>query len=84
MPASLARRCTRSWALNTSKGFNEARSIRDSVAEVEKKIQKVDYVEQKKMLETVRTAERLAKYCKEKWGSRAGRDAFNKAPLPGV
>jgi HD-GYP domain-containing protein (c-di-GMP phosphodiesterase class II) len=53
--------------LATHVGFNEARSIRDSVAEVETKIQKVD-VEQKKILETVRTAKRLAKYCKEKVG----------------
>ena len=53
--------------LATHVGFNEARSIRNSVAEVEKKVQRVD-AEQKKMLETVKTAKRLAKYCKEKVG----------------
>ena len=53
--------------LVTHVGFNEARSICDSVAEVEKKVQKAD-LEIKKMVETVKTVEKVAKYCKEKVG----------------
>jgi hypothetical protein len=53
--------------LATHVGFNEARSIRDSVLEVDKKVTRID-AEQKKMVETVKTAEKLAKYCKEKVG----------------
>jgi hypothetical protein len=53
--------------LATHVGFNEAHSIQDSVLEVDKKITRID-VEQKKMIETAKTAEKLAKYCKEKMG----------------
>ena len=53
--------------LATHVGFNEARSIRDSVLEVDKRVARLD-AEQKKMVETVKTAEKLAKYCKEKVG----------------
>jgi hypothetical protein len=53
--------------LATHVGFNKAQSIQDSVAEVEKKVQK-NNLELKRMAEAVKAAEKLAKYCKEKVG----------------
>jgi hypothetical protein len=53
--------------LATHVGFNEAPSIRDSVLEVDKKVTRIDG-EQKKMIERVKTVEKLAKSCKEKMG----------------
>ncbi len=53
--------------LATHVGFNEARSIRVSVAEVEKMVQKAD-LKIKRMIESVQTVEKVAKYCKEKVG----------------
>ncbi len=48
-------------------GFNEARSMRDSVTEVDKKVQKID-TEIKRVAEVAKSAERLAKFAKEKVG----------------
>jgi hypothetical protein len=53
--------------LATHVGFNEARSIRDSVTEVDKKVQKID-TEIKRVAEVAKSAERLAKFAKEKVG----------------
>ena len=53
--------------LATHVGFNEARSIRDSVTEVDKKVQRFD-AEIKKIAEVAKSAERLAKISKEKAG----------------